>query len=229
MNHKQIQHILVVDDDTRIRNLLGKFLIENGFVVTLAEDAASAREKMTQFSFDLLVLDVMMPGETGFEFLKNLRQASDVPVIMLTAMGDSEDRIHGLESGADDYLPKPFEPKELLLRIRNILQRAKKVGKEKIIFGEFVFNLNSGALEKNGASVVITENEAKLLTILCENLGKVVTREDIARIFALKNFATINERSIDVQITRLRGKIESIPKNPKYLKSVRGKGYVLYA
>lgn len=219
-----ITHLIIIDDDTRIRDLLSKFLAENGFLVTVAKNAAVAREKMQQFRFDLIILDVMMPEETGLEFMNWLQgQDNDVPVLMLTAMGDAEDRIAGLETGADDYLPKPFEPRELLLRIKRILMRTRPTPKTKIIFGNMVFDMENSSLKKNGQEVAITMNEAKLLGALCNNIGKVVSREEMAKLCG-----GVFERTIDVQITRLRSKIEDNPKNPAYLKSVRGKGYVLY-
>lgn len=219
-----INHILIVDDDRRIRDLLGKFLCDNGFFVTMAEDAFKAREYLKEFTFDIIVVDVMMPGETGIEFTQKLREYQDTPVLMLTAMGESEDRISGLESGADDYLPKPFEPRELLLRIQMILKRTKVNEVGKIVnLGEIIFNTEKNSLEKNGNYIQITSNEAKLLSILADNLNSVVSREEMAQLCG-----GINERSVDVQITRLRNKIENDPKKPIYLKTVRGKGYVLY-
>ncbi len=221
---KSITHLLIVDDDTRIRNLLSKFLIENGFIVTIAKDAGAAREKMQDFLFDLIILDVMMPGETGLEFTSWLKeQHNEVPILMLTAMGDAEDRINGLETGADDYLPKPFEPRELLLRIKRIIMRTKPTPKTKIVFSNLVFDIENSSLKKNGQDVPITMSEAKLLGVLCNNIGKVVSREEMAKLCG-----GVFERTIDVQITRLRSKIEFNPKNPTYLKSVRGKGYVFY-
>lgn len=221
----QITHLLIVDDDTRIRNLLSKFLIENGFIVTVAKDAAVAREKMQEFIFDLIILDVMMPDETGLEFTSWLKERdNEIPILMLTAMGDAEDRIAGLETGADDYLPKPFEPRELLLRIKRILMRTKPAPKTKVAFSNLVFDITTSSLKKNGQDVPITLNEAKLLGILCDNIGNVVSREEMASLCG-----GVFERTIDVQITRLRSKIEDNPKNPTHLKSVRGKGYILYA
>lgn len=222
--NRQITHLLIVDDDTRIRKLLSKFLTDSGFIVTSAESALAARKKIEEFIFDLLIVDVMMPGESGTEFTIWLRSQSEVPVIMLTAMGDAEDRINGLESGADDYLPKPFEPRELLLRIKNVISRTRPVPKIKFIFGNLTFNINNASLKKKSVDIPITLNEAKLLTTLCNNIGKVVSREYMAKLCD-----GVNERTIDVQITRLRSKIEDNPKNPVHLKTVRGKGYVLYA
>lgn len=220
----QITHLLIVDDDTRIRKLLSKFLTDCGFMVTAAENASSAREKVKEFVFDLLIVDVMMPGESGVELTKWLRTHSDIPVLMLTAMGDAEDRISGLESGADDYLPKPFEPRELLLRIKNIISRTRPSSKVKFMFGNLSFDITNASLKKNGLDIPITLNEAKLLTMLCNDIGKVVSREYMAKLCD-----GVNERTIDVQITRLRSKIEDNPKNPTHLKTVRGKGYILYS
>jgi two-component system phosphate regulon response regulator OmpR len=221
-----ITHILVVDDDKRLRDLLAKFLRDDGFFVSVAKDAYDARKQLAEFVFDLIIADVMMPAETGVEFTRKLRQTHTTPVLMLTAMGEVEDRITGLESGADDYLAKPFEPRELLLRVKRILQRTQ-VDSDKgnvFKFGEIVFNLQKNMLEKNGENIYITSNEAQLLAILCKNLEKTVTREELAKLCG-----GINERSIDVQITRLRGKIEPDAKKPVYLKTVRGVGYLLVA
>ncbi len=221
---QEVTHILVIDDDTRIRDLLGKFLRDNGFFVSAAKDAFDAARMLGEFVFDLIIVDVMMPGQSGIEFTKHLRQGNKTPVIMLTAMGEVEDRIAGLESGADDYLPKPFEPRELLLRVKSILQRTKVNHKNKpFTFGNVVFYKDRSALEQNGVDIAITSNEAKLLIILCDNLNEAVSREDMARLCG-----GINERSIDVQITRLRNKLENDPKKPLYLKTIRGQGYILY-
>jgi two-component system phosphate regulon response regulator OmpR len=220
-----ITHILVIDDDTRIRDLLAKFLKDNGFFVSTAKDAYDARNTLKEYIFDLIIVDVMMPGESGVEFTAKLRKTEKTPVLMLTARGEVEDRISGLESGADDYLPKPFEPRELLLRIQRILQRTKIESKNiSTTFGKITFNLEKNSLEKNGENIYITSNEAKLLAILCNNLQKNVSREELAKLCG-----GINERSIDVQITRLRNKIEEDPKKPIYLKTIRGQGYVLYS
>jgi two-component system phosphate regulon response regulator OmpR len=221
--HSQITHLLIIDDDTRIRKLLSKFLIDSGFIVTSAASAAQARELLKEFIFDLLIVDVMMPGESGVEFTAWLRGISNVPVIILTAMGEAADRINGLESGADDYLPKPFDPRELLLRVRNIILRVRPELKSKFIFGAFIFDTANYSLKKSGAVVTISSNEAKLLQILCNEMGRVVTREEMAKLCG-----GVNERTIDVQITRLRSKIEDNPKNPIHLKTIRGKGYILY-
>lgn len=219
MNEK---NILVVDDDTRLRELLTEFLAAEGYLVDAAEDAATARQMLEQKQFDLMVVDVMMPGETGIEFTQSIRQQQTIPVLMLTAMGEAADRIKGLESGADDYLVKPFEPRELLLRIENILRRSKPQAGQGIQFGEFRFNTNTGELKRNDEAIFLTSTEIKLLEIFCQQIGKPITREELS-----KQLNNISERSVDVQITRLRKKLETDPKQPKYLQSVWGQGYVL--
>ncbi|MBQ9035138.1 MAG: response regulator [Alphaproteobacteria bacterium] len=220
-----LAHILVVDDDLRLRGLLQRYLQENGFAVSAACDAENARFYLSQYQFDLLVVDVMMPNETGIEFLQKLRIENDVPAILLTAMGDVQDRINGLEAGADDYLPKPFEPKELVLRINNILRRVPSENKKDILqFGEYVFDLAKKEFRhKNGALVHMTPIEIGILTILGQKCGQVFSREKLAELLG----AGQNPRSIDVQITRLRKKIEADSKNPRCLQTVRGKGYML--
>lgn len=217
--------ILVVDDDTRLRNLLGKFLEENNFLLSLAKDTTEARSLMSENNFDLLIVDVMMPNENGIDFTSEIRKNSRIPVIMLTARGDFDDRIKGLEAGADDYLPKPFEPKELLLRINNILKRVEPNSKEQNIcsFGNFSFGFDDLRLKKNNEFIHITDSEAKILNILCKEQGKAISREDLSSLCG-----GIDERSIDVQITRLRRKIEENPKKPHYLQTVRNHGYVLH-
>ncbi len=221
-----VSHILVIDDDTRLRNLLGRFLEESGFQVVLAKDTIEARSALSQTKFDVLIVDVMLPGETGVDFTINLRQSLQTPIIMLTARGEFEDRIKGLEAGADDYLQKPFEPKELLLRINNILKRSGNSNSDANIcrFGDFTFNLTDSRLKKDNQFVHITDSEAKILGILCREKGKVVSREKLSSLCG-----EIDERSIDVQITRLRRKIEQNPKQPHYLQTVRNHGYVLYS
>ncbi len=217
-------NILVIDDDTRLRTLLGRFLGEHGFTVELAKDTAEAKSLMQAIKFDLLIVDVMMPNETGVEFTIALRQTSKIPIIMLTARGDFDDRIKGLEAGADDYLPKPFEPKELLLRVNNILKRITSQPKETICtFGNFSFNLQDLRLKKGEEFIHITDSEAKILSILCKEKGNAVPRETLSALCG-----GIDERSIDVQITRLRRKIEINPKQPHYLQTVRNRGYVIY-
>ncbi len=220
-------HILVVDDDTRLRSLLQRFLRENGFYVSTARDASSARERLKDYKFDLLIVDIMMPGETGLEFLSGLRHENQVPVIMLTAMGETADRITGLEAGADDYLPKPFEPKELVLRIRNILKRAPQEKKDtvgELNLGLCLYDMAKKELtNRQGQVIHITPVEQALLNVLGQKSGQVFSREKLAEILG----AGQSPRSIDVQITRLRKKIEQDSKNPRYLQTVRGKGYML--
>ncbi len=220
-------HILVVDDDTRLRSLLQRFLRENGFYVSVAKNASAARQQLQNYKFDLLIVDIMMPEETGLQFLHKLREESNVPVILLTAMGETEDRIAGLESGADDYLPKPFEPKELVLRIKNILRRAPVVNeaeKQVLNLGLCVYDLVKKELvSKSGQLIHITPVEQSLLNILGQKSGQVFSREKLADMLG----AGQNPRSIDVQITRLRKKIEKDSKNPRCLQTVRGKGYML--
>ena len=219
-------HILVVDDDTRLRALLQRYLQENGFAVTAAKDAENARMFLNQYLFDLLIVDVMMPNETGIEFLQKLRKDNQVPAIVLTAMGNTEDRINGLESGADDYISKPFEPKELLLRINNILRRIpnNKPKTNELKFGDCVFDLQTGELKNKDSAVIhITPLEQTLLNILGKKIGQIFSRDNLAELLQTGE----NSRSIDVQITRLRKKIEKDSKNPRYLQTVRGKGYML--
>lgn len=222
-------HILVVDDDTRLRSLLQRFLRENDFYVSAAKDAEEAREFLKNYQFDLLIVDIMMPQETGLEFLEKLRQESLVPVILLTAMGETADRIAGLEIGADDYLPKPFEPKELVLRIKNILKRTPKENgnkKQLLDLGLCTYDLEKKELlTKQNQVIHITPVEQFLLSVLGEKSGQVFSREKLAEILG----AGQSPRSIDVQVTRLRKKIEQDSKNPRYLQTVRGKGYMLLA
>lgn len=220
-------HILVVDDDTRLRNLLRRFLQEQNFAVSVAKDAAEARMFIDEYKFDLLIVDVMMPNESGIEFLTALRKENNVPVIMLTAMGEPDDRISGLEAGADDYLPKPFEPKELVLRIKNILKRAPKNTENKDLplnLGLCLYDAVKKELtNKQGEIIHITPVEQMLLSVLSQKPGQIFTREKLAEILG----AGQSPRSIDVQITRLRKKIEKDSKNPRYLQTIRGKGYML--
>jgi two-component system phosphate regulon response regulator OmpR len=222
---KKLHHLLVIDDDTRLRTLLGRFLDENGFNVSLAKDTEEARKLMQETLFDLLIVDVMMPNENGVEFTNSVRKNSRIPIVMLTARGEFDDRIKGLEAGADDYLQKPFEPKELLLRINNILKRMSVVSDPENIccFGEFSFNLAESRLKKGEEFIHITDSEAKILNILCKEKGKAVSREKLSSLCG-----GIDDRSIDVQITRLRKKLEANPKQPNYLQTVRNHGYVLY-
>ena len=219
-------HILVVDDDERLRKLLRKYLADNGYAVTTAADAAEARQQLGAIVPDLIVLDVMMPGESGVDLTKSLRAQGAVPILLLTAMGATEDRIHGLESGADDYLPKPFEPRELLLRIAGILRRAPReelpAAPRLIRFGRFVFEPQRGELLQGGEIVHITSAEAQLLALLTATPGQPLSRDDLAgRTGAMP-------RAVDVQVTRLRKKIEADPRRPRYLQTVRGHGYVFW-
>jgi two-component system phosphate regulon response regulator OmpR len=217
-------HVLVVDDDTRLLQLLGKYLRDNGYYVTTAENAKDGRAKMAAFAFDLLVLDVMMPDEDGIELATTLRRDSDVPILMLTARGEPEDRILGFEAGADDYLAKPFEPRELLLRIGSILRRAAPHAEPlvSIDLGECTFDIERGVLRRGEQPVRLTSAEAALLGILARNAGTTFSRLELCR-----RAGGASERSIDVQVARLRRKVEPDPKAPRYLQTVWGAGYVL--
>lgn len=218
-------HILVIDDDRRLRELLTKYLSNNGFRVSHASDAAEARRKLEGLEFDLLVVDVMMPGETGLSFTKSISSKSEVPILLLTALAETENRIEGLEAGADDYLPKPFEPKELLLRINSILKRTSKPEEppiEQVNFGSFHFSVIRGELTENGASVRLTDREKEILTIFAAKPGGTIARHEL-----LGDDNITSERKIDVQINRLRRKLEEDPANPKWLQTVRGVGYRL--
>lgn len=217
-------HLLIVDDDDRIRALLKRYLTENGFRTSVAGDARQARALMASVDFDLIVLDVMMPGETGFALTKSVRAASNVPILLLTARGLPEDRIEGLEMGADDYLSKPFEPRELLLRIHSLLRRAGAATQKarEVSFGACTFSPGRGELRKGGDLVKLTSGEASLLKALAQKPGEAISREALA-----EQTAAGMERSIDVQVTRLRKKIEEDPRAPIYLQTVRGVGYAL--
>jgi two-component system phosphate regulon response regulator OmpR len=218
-------HLLVVDDDRRIRELLTRFLMSEGYRVTTVESAAEARAKLEGLSFDLLILDVMMPGETGFEFAKSIRKTSNVPILMLTARDAAESRITGLESGADDYVAKPFEPRELSLRIASILKRVRPAiapPPESLRFGEFVFHIGRAELRKGDTVVRLTDREREMLTVLAATPGETVPRMALAG-----NGGTVNERAVDVQVNRLRRKIERDPANPLIIQTVRGIGYRL--
>ncbi len=221
------KHLLVVDDDTRLRSLLQRYLREQGFLVTAAKDAMQAEEFLTVYKFDLLIVDIMMPQISGIEFLQDVRaKGNNVPVILLTAMGEAEDRINGLQTGADDYVPKPFEPKELVLRINNILKRtlAAKEQAAKLVFNNILYDVEKGELvNRSGEVIHITPVERTLLSLLGRKTGEVHTREELAEILGVAE----NLRTVDVQITRLRKKIELDTKNPRYLQTVRGKGYML--
>lgn len=225
-NPEDMPHILVVDDDDRLRSLLAKYLGDNGFLVTAAADAEEARRRMQALAFDLIVLDLMMPGESGLEFAEKLRQTDDLPILMLTAMSESEDRIKGLEKGGDDYLTKPFEPRELVLRIHAILKRARPEpsANRELFFGDAVFAMERGEMRRRGRRVHLTEVEISLLRALGATAGQVMSRENLI----LTTDAGGEGRAIDVQVTRLRRKIEKDPREPRYLKTVRGKGYVLW-
>jgi two-component system phosphate regulon response regulator OmpR len=218
-------HLLVVDDDERLRALLGRYLSANGFRVSAAANAADARALMKGIAFDCLILDVMMPGESGFDLAKGIRGQSQVPILMLTARGESADRIAGLELGADDYLPKPFEPRELLLRINALLRRATPVietASKPVRMGEAVYDPAASRLTRGGKPVKLTSSEAALLQLFAANAGHPFSRSDLCT-----RLGVTLERSIDVQVTRLRRKIEEDPKLPLYLQTVRGVGYVL--
>ena len=219
-----IAHILVVDDDDGIRSLVKQYLNENNFLVTTSNSAENAQEKVLIIKFDLIVLDVMMPGKSGLEFIKENKSKIDTPIILLTAKGEAEDRVGGLEIGADDYLPKPFEPKELTLRIKNILDKTKKNDQKRIIeFDNIKIDLNKLLIIRSEREFKINNTEKIILEKMINNPGKTFSREDIGRLIDLDK-----ERSIDVIITRLRKKIEADPKNPKYLQTLRGAGYVLW-
>ena len=221
---KFIAHILVVDDDDGIRSLVKKYLNENKFLVTTAENAENALEKIKIIKFDLIVLDIMMPGKSGLEFLKENKKKLDTPVILLTAKGEANERVEGLEIGADDYLAKPFEPKELILRINNILNKTKTDDLKRIIeFGSIKIDLNKLFVYRNQKSSKINNTEKIILEKMINYPGKTYSREDICQLINLDK-----ERSIDVIITRLRKKIEENPKSPKYLQTIRGEGYVLW-
>ena len=217
-------HILVVDDDDRIRELIKKYLQDNSFIVSTSPDAEKAKIKLNQFIFDIIVLDVMMPGQSGFDLAKEIKKKFSVPIIMLTAKGEVENRIKGLELGADDYLGKPFEPKELLLRIKNIVSKNKKININKITkIGKAKVDLNKMSIQLNDKTNKINSAEKKVLIEMLSNPGKTYTRVQIGQISNISQ-----ERSIDVMITRLRQKIEIDPKNPKYLQTIRGSGYILW-
>jgi two-component system phosphate regulon response regulator OmpR len=217
-------HLLVVDDDERLRDLLQRYLTGEGYRVTTARDAGEARTKLASVAFDLIVLDLMMPGETGLEFTRDWRRGSGLPILMLTAMGEVDDRISGLESGADDYLAKPFEPKELLLRIRTILKRASPPKpQQQVAFGDCLFDSERQLLVRGGKNVRLTQAETALLAAFAARPGVILSREQLAEL----GIAQGQGRTIDVQVTRLRRKIEEDPRFPRYLQTVRGKGYVL--
>ena len=217
-------HILVVDDDNRIRELVKEYLVEKKFIVSTAKDAIDAKKKIEIIKFDIIILDIMMPGESGLSLTKELKKSNSVPIILLTAKGGTQDRIEGLELGADDYLGKPFEPKELLLRIKNILNKTRKPPlSNEIYIGNILVNLKKLNLKIDDKIKKINPQEKKILEKMLEYPGKVFSRDDIKKIVNIAK-----ERTIDVMITRLRQKIEINPKNPKYLQTIRGAGYVLW-
>lgn len=226
-NYAALPHVMVVDDDRRIRDLLARYLGDNGFVVISAGDAEEASRLLKSFIVDVLVVDVMMPGKSGLEFTNELRARSNLPVILLTALGEAQDRIQGLEAGADDYLPKPFEPRELVLRLNAILKRtgAKTQVGAKIRIGEWIFDPETEELSRGDDQRRLTGVEATLLKVLGQARGEVLSREELAQRCGIDS----GERTIDVQVTRLRRKIEEDTKNPRFLQTIRGKGYVLRA
>ena len=218
-------HLLVVDDDTRIRTLLKQFLTSNGFRITVAGTAAEARRKLEGLDFDLLILDVMMPGESGVELTRSLRTDKSVPILMLTALSETDSRITGLEAGADDYLPKPFDPRELILRINNILRRGGPPPTpmaEQIVFGPYTFQIARRELKRGGEAVKLTDREQDILAVFAARAGDTIPRHEL-----VSGDAEVGERTIDVQINRLRRKIERDPANPVWLQTVRGIGYRL--
>lgn len=219
-------HILVIDDDRRIRELLQSYLAENGFRVSVAPTAAAARDRMRGLTFDLLILDVMMPGESGTALAQSLRSAQErIPILILSALSEIEDRINGLMAGSDDYLPKPFEPRELLLRVQNLLRRSAPPVDQRVDvrFGDCVFNIPRGELRRSGELVKLTTRERELLRLFIQNAGRPITRAELS-----PDGAEDNARTVDVQINRLRQKIEEDPSNPIYLQTVRGAGYTLH-
>ena len=217
-------HILLVDDDNRIRELVKQYLEENDFLVTTAIDAFDAKKKLDIIKFDIVILDIMMPGKSGLSLTEEFKKTNSTPIVLLTAKGETVDRIKGLESGADDYLSKPFEPKELLLRIKNILNKTKKpVLPNEIYIGNSIINLKKLQIKTEKKTIKINPQEKKVLEKMLEIPGKVFSRHDIGKIINISK-----ERTIDVMITRLRQKIETNPKNPKYLQTVRGSGYALW-
>ena len=219
-----IAHILVVDDDDGIRSLVKKYLNENNYLVTTANSAEDATKKVKIIQFDLIILDIMMPGKSGLEFIQENQKKLETPIILLTAKGETSERVEGLEIGADDYLAKPFEPKELILRIKNIIKKTKKNDQKRIIkFENIKIDLNKLLILKNDIEYKINNTEKKILEKMINNPGKTFSREDIGMLIELDK-----ERSVDVIITRLRKKIEIDPKNPKFLQTIRGTGYVLW-
>ena len=221
---KIVAHILMVDDDEGIRSLVKKYLNENNFLVTTARNAEDATEKIKIIKFDMIILDIMMPGKSGLQFIQENKDKLHTPVILLTAKGSADERVEGLEIGADDYLPKPFEPKELILRIKNILKKTKEINLKKIVnFSNIQIDLNKLIIFNNKKEFKINNTEKTILEKMINNPGKTFSREDISKLINLDK-----ERSVDVIITRLRKKIETDPKNPKFLQTIRGEGYVLW-
>ena len=222
--NKNTFHILVVDDDDRIRELVKEYLVENNFLITTAKNVLDAKEKLKIIKFDILILDIMMPGESGLSLTQEVKKNNPTPIILLTAKGEAQNRIEGLELGADDYLGKPFEPKELLLRIKNILNKVQKpILSDEIYIGSSLVNLKKLNVKINKKIKKINPQEKKVLEKMLESPGKIFSRDDIRKMLNISK-----ERTIDVMITRLRQKIESNPKNPKYLQTIRGSGYVLW-
>ncbi|MET4129033.1 response regulator [Roseovarius sp. MBR-6] len=224
-------HLLIVDDDERIRDLLRKFLMRHGFLVSVARDAGHARRVLAGLDFDLIVLDVMMPGESGVDLTRTLRESRTTPILLLTAKGEAADRIEGLEAGADDYLPKPFEPRELLLRINAILRRMPEPEPEEIQpralrMGPVRYDIERAELTRGGAPVKLTTTEVQLMRIFADNPRQAISRARLVEELGRDN-GQAQERAVDVQITRLRRKIETDPKQPRYLQTVRGEGYML--
>ena len=217
-------HILIVDDDDRIRNLLKDFLSDNHYIVSSAENASQAKERLEYIKFDIIILDVMMPGQDGYDLTKEIKKKFNIPIILLTATGEVESRIKGLELGADDYIGKPFEPKELLLRIKNIIRNNTKLNlNSKHVIGKAEVDLNKMSVILSSKTKKINNSEKKILIEMLSNPGKTFSRNEIGKISGISQ-----ERSIDVMITRLRQKLEENPKNPKYLQTIRGEGYVLW-
>jgi two-component system, OmpR family, phosphate regulon response regulator OmpR len=219
-------HILIVDDDQGIRSLLARYLFDKGFRVTTAEDAACARAAMRGLTFDVVILDVMMPGESGLDLARELKSISNIPICMMTALVDPEQRVEGLEAGVDDYVAKPFEPRELLLRLQNILRRGQgsSGAKDEIKMGELTFHVARGELKRQDETIKLTERERDLLRLFAQRRGMPIARHELAG----DDSSGSSERAIDVQINRLRRKIEIDPTNPVYLQTVRGKGYILH-
>jgi two-component system phosphate regulon response regulator OmpR len=226
-----VSHLLIVDDDQRIRQLLQKYLVRNGFLVSIAQDAAQAKRLLCGLSFDLIVLDVMMPDQDGLSLTRELRESVDIPILLLTARSESEDRISGFEAGADDYLPKPFEPKELLLRIHAILRRVPEQTEidsqpKLILLGEVKYDVRKGELWQADLHIRLTGTEAQLMRIFAKSVGQPISRAELMSEMGRDQWQS-QDRAIDVQITRLRRKIEANPKEPRYLQTVRGSGYML--